>query len=80
MENGGSGKSPNQELTSQRNNHLKEQGNPSPGFPTLKPEQLPHGEGIKSPERQAIPSVWDVLERRVRLWSPGRPRMKQEVE
>ena len=58
---------PDQKPKSQNNAQLKEAGKPSPGFPTLKPEQSPHGGGIKNPERQAIPSVWDVLERRVKL-------------
>jgi hypothetical protein len=58
---------PDQKPTSQNNAYLKEQGKPSPGFPALKPEQPPHGGGIKSLERQAIPSGWDVLERRVKL-------------
>jgi hypothetical protein len=80
MKNGGSGKSPNQELTHQNNNHLKEQGKPLPGFPNPRTEKPPHGEAIKSPERQPPQRVWDILERQVRLWSPGRPRMKQEVE
>lgn len=33
-------------------------------------EQSPHGGGRKSPERQPLPNVWDVLEREVRLIAP----------
>jgi hypothetical protein len=33
------------------------------------PEQQPQGGGIKSPERQLLPGVWDVLERRVKAWT-----------
>jgi hypothetical protein len=41
---------PDQKPTSQNNAYLKEQGKPSPGFPTPKPEQPPHGGGINKPE------------------------------
>jgi hypothetical protein len=41
--------SPEQKPTSQNNAYLKEQGKLSPGFPTLKPEQPPHG-GVNKPE------------------------------
>jgi hypothetical protein len=30
-------------------------------------EQSPHSGGIKTPERQPLPNVWDVLERKVRI-------------
>jgi hypothetical protein len=30
------------------------------------PEQSPHGGGIKTPERQSLPSAWDLLERKAR--------------
>jgi hypothetical protein len=30
------------------------------------PEQPPHGGGIKTPERQPLPSAWDLLERKAR--------------
>jgi hypothetical protein len=65
-ERGGSGKHPNQELSNQTNNPLKEQGRSSLGFTAPKPEPL-QGGGIKTPERQPLPSVWDKLERDVRL-------------
>lgn len=31
------------------------------------PEQQPQGGGIKSAERQSLPGVWDILERRMKL-------------
>ena len=31
------------------------------------PEQSAHGGGIKTPEHQVVPGVWDILERHVRL-------------
>jgi hypothetical protein len=31
------------------------------------PEQQAHGGGFKSPEHQSLPSVWEVLERKVRI-------------
>jgi hypothetical protein len=34
------------------------------------PEHQPQGGGIKSPERQSLPSAWDILERQVKLWAP----------
>jgi hypothetical protein len=60
---------PDQKPKSQNNAYLKEHGKTSPGFPTLKPEQSPRVGGIKSPERQALPGVWEVLERRVKAWT-----------
>ena len=39
------------------------------------PEQLSDGNGS---EAQPRPSVWDVLERQVKLWVPGRPRMNKK--
>ena len=38
--------------------------------PPLSPEQQPQGEGTKSPERQPLPSVWNVLERKVKVDAP----------
>jgi hypothetical protein len=75
----GQGRS-DQKPTSQNNAYLKEQGKPSPGFTAPNPEQAPHGGGIKSPERQPLPGVWDILERRVKLWAPalGQPLMSKE--
>jgi hypothetical protein len=46
------------------------------GLPPPDPEQAPQGGGTTSPERQPLPSVWEVLERKVRLHAPdieGRP-------
>jgi hypothetical protein len=51
----------------------KGQGNPNihepakPGFSSSQPEQTSHRGGSKSPERQPLPDVWDVLERKVKL-------------
>jgi hypothetical protein len=59
--------SPDQKPTSQNNAYLKEQGKPSPGFTERQPEQSPQGGGIKSSEREPLPSVWDILERKVRI-------------
>jgi hypothetical protein len=45
--------------------------------PPRGPEQTPQSESSKSPERQPLPDVWDVLERKVRLDAPDlkdRPR------
>jgi hypothetical protein len=42
-----------------RRGHTNQQGN--------QPDQSLHGGGSKSPERQPLPSVWDVLERDVRF-------------
>lgn len=39
------------------------------------PEQQAQGRGIKSPEPDPRPSVWDILERQVKLWMPGGPRI-----
>jgi hypothetical protein len=50
-----------------QNAHLKEQGKPSLGFYAPQTEQPPQGGDAKSLERQLLPGVWDVLERRVRL-------------
>lgn len=41
-------------------------------------EQLPDTGGGKSPERNTRPSVWDILERQVKLWAPGGPRMNRK--
>jgi hypothetical protein len=45
------------------------------------PEHQPQGGGIKSPERQSLPSAWDVLERQVKLWAPevGKPIMSKKA-
>ena len=42
------------------------------------PEQLPDIGGGKSPERKTPPSVWGILERQVKLWAPGGPRMDRK--
>jgi hypothetical protein len=52
------------------------------------PEQPPYGGGFKSSERRPLPSVWDILERKVKLSAPDvkdRPRWgsdeyKREVD
>jgi hypothetical protein len=67
---------PDQKPTTQ-NDHLKEQGKPSLGFHAPQTEQPPRGGGSKTPERQLLPGVWDVMERMVRLDAPDvedRPR------
>jgi hypothetical protein len=38
------------------------------------PEQLPRSRDGKNPEPDLPPSVWDILERQVKLWAPGGPR------
>lgn len=45
------------------------------------PEHQPQGGGIKSPERQSLPSAWDILERQVKLWAPevGKPIMSKKA-
>jgi hypothetical protein len=58
---------PDQKPKSKNNAYLKEQGKPSRGFPAPQTEQSPHGGSVKTPERQSLPSVWDELEREVRL-------------
>jgi hypothetical protein len=62
----GQGSPDNQEPATQKNAKLK--------------EQSPHDGGIKSTERQPRPGVWDILERRVKLWAPalGQPLMSKE--
>jgi hypothetical protein len=43
-----------------------------------KPNQPEHSEGGKSLEPDQPPSVWDMLERQVKLWAPGGPRMDRK--
>jgi hypothetical protein len=43
------------------------------------PEQLPHGGVSNSPDRKTRPSVWDILERQVKLWAPEGPRMDRKA-
>ena len=50
--------------------HAPEAGAGPLGLPPPGPEQQPQGGGIKSPEREPLPSVWEVLERKVRLRAP----------
>jgi hypothetical protein len=44
-----------------------ESGAGSLGIPPPEPEQKPQGGDGKSPEHQPLPSVWDILERRMSL-------------
>src|SRR4051794_34778229 len=59
--------------------HLKPQqegGSGAPGIPpTLNERAKPPPE---SQERQTLPSVWDVLEREVRLYDPALPQVTGE--
>jgi hypothetical protein len=51
----------------ERKHNAPEGGQDSHGFQNRQPEQVPHGGGIKNPERQPLPNVLDVLERYVKL-------------
>jgi hypothetical protein len=65
---------------SEKQHNALEGGQRSHNFQNRPPEQVPHGGGSKSPERQTLPNVWDVLERRVKLDAPDvedRPRGEQ---
>jgi hypothetical protein len=58
-----------------------EAGVGSLGIPPPEPELQPKGRAIKSPERQPLPSVWEILERSVRLNAPdieNRPQWPSE--
>lgn len=43
------------------------------------PQQLPYSPAGKSPEPGPRPSVWGILERQVKLWAPGGPRMDRKA-
>jgi hypothetical protein len=43
-------------------------------------EQSSHSGGIKTPERQPLPNVWDVLERKVRLRAFGSDRRDEKYD
>jgi hypothetical protein len=56
-------------------------GAPKSQIKPNQPEQKPQGGGIKSPERQSLPSAWDILDRQVKLWAPevGKPIMSKKA-
>jgi hypothetical protein len=67
-----------QKPTSQNNAYLKEQRRPSSGFPNSQPEQPLYGGATKNSERQAVPSVWDVVERKWRFFARELPMTTDE--
>jgi hypothetical protein len=57
--------------------HENEGRGKRPGVPSSQDGTSPRGQK-ESKEHQPLPSVWDVLEREVRMWAPDSPRMTSE--
>jgi hypothetical protein len=62
----------------EQKHNAPEGGQGSHGFQNRQPEQVPHGGGSKSPERQPLPSVWDVVERQWRFFTRELPPMTED--
>ena len=69
------GERPRGELTPEQRQNSPEAGAGPLGLPPPDLEQVPPRGAPKSPEHQALPSVWDVLKRKVRLRVPESPSM-----